>query len=285
MQSFTYVKPENVSELCNHLSNLKDKGKIISGGTDVIVQLRSHVISPETLIDISDLKELKQISCSDEECFIGPALTYTDIINNEKIQELFPSLVSSMISIGSPQIRNRGTPGGNIGNASPAADCALALVALQAKIMISSSRGTRFEYLENIYDIPGRLKIESDEFIENIILSLPVSGQKGAFFKLGHRNALCCSIVSISTNLTINNGVVEKAIIALGSVAPKPLRITAAEEEIKNKELSLELISHIASIVKEKVNPISDIRGSAEYRKEMAYEVTTNILSEYLGGV
>ncbi len=267
-KGFTYVKPISLSEALQHL-NTNDV-IVISGGTDIMIQLRYKSISPTKLVDVKDLEELKLIEEKGNTIYIGGAATFSQIVENDIIKNNFPTLVEAAQEVGGPQIRNVGTLAGNVQTASPAGDGLLALCALDATVELVSEKGSREVSIRDFVIGPKKTIKRHDE----IIKCFKVKKQDWdyeKFFKVGKRNALAISIVNGIIKINFNEDeTIKEARVVLGAVGPTPKRLERAEKYLVGKTCQEETIEELKSIVSNDISPISDIRGSSEYRKHIA---------------
>jgi CO/xanthine dehydrogenase FAD-binding subunit len=189
-------------------------------------------------------------------------------------------LVEACQSIGSPAIRNAATIGGNVCNASPAADGAIALLALDTSVAIASTRGERSVALKDFFTGPGKTVLESDEFVKSFSIPAATANGKYGWAKIGQRKADIIGIVCVAINMTIEGDKCQNVRIALGAVAPTPILATRAAAVIEGKILDDQLIAQAAQTAADEISPIDDIRASAWYRKQMTIELVSRQLSE-----
>lgn len=270
MHNFQFVSSESLNEALEHLSKYGKEAKIIAGGTDLLILLRNEspkISEIKYLIDIDSLSELKQVEIGNEYITIGATVNHAEIVNTVTINNKPNFLIEAASNIGSPQIRNRGTIGGNLVNASPAADIALPLLTLDAVVQIKSLMKTREVELKDFFIAPGQTCLKENEIVTLIRFKRNNLEKRGSFIKLGHRNAMIIAIASIAVNLEVNGDVIKDIKIAAGSVAPTPLRLFSTEEFLKNKEINTQLLLEAGKKVSEEVCCISDIRASEEYRR------------------
>jgi carbon-monoxide dehydrogenase medium subunit len=245
------------------------EARVIAGGTDLILRMRDRVLSPSLLIDLRALS-LGDIEVGDDELRIGASVSLSQVLENTDTQRLFPALVVACREFAGPPIRNRATLGGNIVNASPAADLVPPLAAYDARIVLSSCGGERVLPLLEFFAGPGQSVIEPDEILTEIRLPLMPTLSAATFIKLGQRRSMAISQVNVTTWLSIDKeSVVSEARIVLGAVAPVPMRALAAEQVISGNALSDELLCSAALKAAEEIMPISDVRASRSYRVEM----------------
>lgn len=243
------VKAKTIEEVLNILAEKKEKAKVIAGGTDLVIQLREKKINPEVLVDISNLKELNFIRETGDFIEIGAATRFVSIKNSPIISEQFKGLKEAAGNVGSPQIRNLGTVGGNICNASPAADTAPALLALDAVAVIKSSQNVREIALEDIYLDRGKVKLEPDEILYSVKFLKPQPGQGLGFVKLGMRKALAISSISSAVFVEIDkNNICTNIRIGSGALSRFPIREKEVESFLKGKELNENTIEEAANV-------------------------------------
>ncbi len=269
MRAPQYTAPATLEDALHLKREHGADARVIAGGTDLIPRMRDQVISPEILIDLRRVS-LDAISLTASEMQIGAYVTQAQLLANRDIAREFPALSEACREFAGPPIRNRGTVGGNIVNASPAADLVPPLVAYDANIILASSGGDREMPLAEFFIGPGQTIIEPDEILTEIRLPLMPSGTAATFLKLGQRRSMAISVVNLTTRLTLDGEcTVSDARIVLGAVAPTPIRAVAAEGVLTGKRLSDELLERAAREAGSEVTPISDVRASEAYRKNM----------------
>lgn len=271
LSEFDYLRPETLDEALDMIREHGDDASVIAGGTDLVIKIAEKIMSPKTLIDIGRIEELDQIFEEDEVIHIGAMTTFDTIENSSLIREKTPVLHLAAASVGNAQVRNRGTIGGNLANASPAADSAPPLLALDCEVVLTSHAGERVLPLTAFFLDLEKTAIEADELLKEI--RIPLNGSKAlpsSFIKLGKRKAACLSVVCTAVVLAHSSGVCTKARIGIGAVAPTPMRAKAAEAFLEGKTLSDQVIAEAADLAVNETTPISDIRASREYRKEMS---------------
>ncbi len=253
LKNFFDVKTENPA------------AKIIAGGTDILVQLKDDFNWP-FLIDISQIEELKGISKKSNLIRIGALTTHLEIEKNAILKKNTNVLVQAVKIIGSPQIRNRGTIGGNIANASPAGDTLPPLYVLNAEIELTSEAKTRKVPINEFFTGPGKSLIANNEIISAINIPIEENFKNGVFLRLGQREALAISKVSLAVT---RNSETNEFRIALGSVAPTVVRAPETEKLLSENCLNEKIINEAVKTICKEVSPINDIRSEADYRKEM----------------
>jgi len=262
-----YQRVANEQEL---LEGLAQPGAVIlCGGTDLLIKMRTGMIQPELLLDVMHVESLHGIRVDGSNIEIGAATLESDIIHSSLVSEHVPLLGTVLRQLGSVQIRNRGTLGGNIVNASPAADSVIPLLLYDSEIQIASSEGERWIRLEDFFTGPGRTTLESGEFVRTIRLPIPSDEFSPFFHKVGKRNALTIAIASLGTLICLDGGVIRELRVAAGSVAPTPLRLREVEEQLTGRTIEQTLITEARELAVNSISPISDIRASANYRKNV----------------
>jgi len=267
MSQFKYVSPKTKDEALKILQEKKSNVCIVAGCSIVLPNIRDKKIVSKVLVDISDIKELKGISKEQDKICIGPLTTIAELINSGVILKEGNILQQAAEQFADPIVRNSATIGGNLVDASPAADMAVPLLALDAILKIESFEQKRDVQLKDFFIGPERTVLREDEMITGIEFESSNINKNGCFIKLGLRKAMAITIASIAVNLEVKKNKITQVRIAMGSVAPTPIRLTATEEFLKDKEVNNELIEKAINKVREEVNPISDIRASEEYRR------------------
>jgi xanthine dehydrogenase FAD-binding subunit len=240
----------------------------IAGGTDMLVRLHDRLTKPwPKLLILENVQQLHKIAASKTAISIGSLTTFTEIEDSSLLRKHAPQLVTAAALAGSAQIRNRATIGGNIANGSPAGDTIPPLYVLGAAIELSSAKGKRIVPIEKFFIGPGKTVLKYNELITAI--KIPRLANHGFFMRLATRRALAISKVSVAASIMIKKSKIESAKIALGAVAPTVIRATRTEDYLVGKEITKEVISEAANIIKDEARPIDDIRSLAIYRKEM----------------
>ena len=275
-----YLAPKTLNEALDALKKQKEKSKIIAGGTDLVPRMRAGVVNPEILIDLR-LLGLNEIKTQGDWIHLGAGVTHTEILESDLLREHFPALIEAAQDIAGPPIRNRGTLGGNLVNASPAADLATPLIVYDAVAVITNNKGERSVPLGEFFTGPGQTVLKSEEILTEIRIP-KMSAQTGAaFIKLGKRKAMAIAVVSAAVRLTLaKDGKISQARIALGSVAPVPLRAAKAEKILEGQTPTEELFIKAGQKASADASPITDLRSTAEYRKKMVAVLTRRALSE-----
>lgn len=281
LPEFEYTKPSNEKELFALLDKYNDKNvRLLAGGTDLLPTIRSGKLSVNCLIDINFLS-LNEISEKDGSVHIGATVSFRQLTFNGLIRDKFPALVKAANSVGAVQTRSLATIGGNICSAIPSCDSAPILIALRAKLLLRGRDEQRIVAIEDFFKGPRSSILNSDELLYEIIIPLPKNGAKADFIKFGRRKALTLAIVNGAAMLELDK---EKKVldcrIALGAVAPVPVRACEAEAFLIGKKVNYENIDAVSRIIAREISPISDIRASAEYRLKMSQVIVKRILEQ-----
>ncbi len=273
-----YIAPRSLKELLTVLQHYSGEARIIAGGTDLIPQMRLGKLTPGVLIDPHHLP-LAEIVETNEDFHLGALVTHTQTLTSPLLKQTYPALVNACRQVGGPPVRNRGTLAGNLANASPAADSALPLLVYDARVVASRLSAERSLPMDEFYLGPGQTQLSSDEFIREITLPKMPLRTMAVFLKLGNRQAMAIAVASVAIRLSLNEqGQVSQARIALGSVAPTPLRAYQAETILQSHPLNDTTIRLAAQAACRAACPISDLRAAAEYRLKMVEVLTRRAL-------
>jgi CO/xanthine dehydrogenase FAD-binding subunit len=278
MRRFEFYSPKSLGEVLRFLSEKEDRARVIAGGTDLIPSLREGVSHPDFVLNLLEIEELNGVREAGQVLRLGATTTHTQLAESVILQRTCPALAQAAASVGGPLVRNRGTIGGNIVNASPAADLACSLLALDAEALLRSEKETRMVALRDFFVGPGQTVIKPDELLTEISIRLPKG--KSVFRKLGRRQSMSLSIVNAAVCLEMEGKICRKSRIALGSVAPTPIRCPEAEMMLANKEIGPELISKCAKEALVAAKPIDDQRAKAWYRIEAGTVLLRRALTE-----
>lgn len=274
---FQYYEPGSLNEALELLDRFGDQAKILAGGTDLLVKMKVRLVEPRILINIKKIPDLRYIREEANYIHIGALTTLRDIEKSKVIMKHAPGLYDAIKSMGSIQIRNMATIGGNLCNASPAADTAPPLLVHQARVVIASVNGYREIALEEFFISPGKTILNANEMVVEIILEKAYRGSS-AFRKIS-RVAMDLAIASSAVYLELKDGVIREARIALGSVAPKPFRARKTENAIKGLKPGSRDLYETLRLLEEEASPITDIRSTAEYRKYVVRPLTWDAIN------
>ncbi|MEA2020914.1 MAG: xanthine dehydrogenase family protein subunit M [Candidatus Caldatribacteriota bacterium] len=277
-----YFTPQKIEEAVEILSGYVKEIKVIAGGTDLLVQYYDQLYEVGSWLDLKNIEELKEIKIHQNQMLIGAMATHNQLEISQEIQRYFPVLSWAAADIGSPQIRNRGTIGGNIVNASPAGDLLPPLIAYQAQFKLVSRKKEMIIPAEKFFLGPKKTILKSDQLLTQIILPLPAEKTYGSWIKIGKRKALIIATITLAlvVKMDENDELIEDVSVCLGSVAPTPVEIKEIKEKMIGKNFKKLDFNLLGQIVEDKISPIDDIRGTKEYRKGVAKEIMINALEE-----
>ena len=276
-----WLRPRSVDECIEMLGEKPTSKRLIAGGTDLAVRIGAGVERPPVLVDLGLVDELRTLRVDGDRVVLGSAVTHGAIAGSDALASRARALTQACRAVGSPQIRSRATIGGNIANASPAADGATALLVLDAEARVRRPDGSeRAVPLERFFKGPGECCLESCDLLEAVEFDLPPEGVRSVYIKAGQRNALAIAIASVAAVLILGEGVR----IALGSVAPTPVRARGAESLFAETWGSGGDVDAILEEVAEKAveasSCIEDVRATASYRRRLVRALTLRALRE-----
>ncbi|MBV7272440.1 xanthine dehydrogenase family protein subunit M [Clostridiaceae bacterium UIB06] len=272
--------PRTFREL-RELFEIYSDGRILAGGTDLLVKLRKHGDKPSALFSIEHLSELQQVEEGKNNIFIGAGVTHQQLLELPIIKQRFKGMHDALSVLGSPLIRHSGTLGGNLCTASPAGDTLPSLYVLDAKIEIYGQVEKRCVPIAEFIKDSGKTILKQGEFVTGIYIPFLESNTFSAYYKVGKRKALAIAIASLAVMLQLNsNGTVEKIKLAWGSVGPAVMILPEVENFLKGKVLSDTTLSQAGKMAALGVSPIDDIRASSEYRRCLAANLLFRLCSE-----
>jgi CO/xanthine dehydrogenase FAD-binding subunit len=278
---FQFTEPKTLEEAFEIVAQNKGDAAFLAGGTDLLVNLKKKVVNHKAVISLEKLAELKNTGYSDEKGLTLGAMTrISDLEESPVVREKYPILSIAASKLGSPQIRNRATVGGNICTARPAGDIIGPLIAYGATVRLVSKNGERRQSLEEFFLGPGKTIIREGEILVDIQLNTVPTNTGASCIKYGIRKAMEIAIVSVTSVLTFENRSCKSARIVLGAVAPTFIRSRQAEGVLLGKSFSRDIAGQAAKLAADCCQPISDIRASAEYRRELVEVLTRRSLLE-----
>lgn len=283
LPSFEFIEPTSVKQVCSALHQSTGKAKVIAGGTDLLVNMKKKLIKPEAIISLAKISRLKEISYSDGNGLkMGSLVTMTELAESRVVVDKFPALAKAASKLGSPQIRNRATIGGNICSARPAADTLGPLIGYGAKVKLVGAQGERPVLLEEFFTGPGETILGPSEILTEILIKPPIPDTYSNYVKFGVRKAMEIAIVSVTSVITLDpgNGRCKEARIVLGAVAPMFIRCPESEEVLVGNRITEDLAAQVGTLAAQSCWPISDIRGSAEYRRMLVESLTRRTILE-----
>jgi len=278
-----YSEPSTLKEAFSILAKVEG-AKILAGGTDVIVSMREGKIAPAHIVNIKRISGLDKIGPSTGGGLrIGALATIGAVETSALVRNAFPMVAEAAHQIGSLPVRNRATVGGNLCNSSPSADMAPPLIAPGAVAKIAGPKGRRSVNLEEFFTGPGKTVLSKVEILTEIHIPDPPRNSFGAFLKHGPRQCMDIATVNAAVMVTLKGKVCENARVVLGAVAPVPMRAKRAEAEIRGKPIEDEIIRKVGEIAAKECVPISDVRGSADYRREVVNVLVRRLFGKALG--
>ena len=284
MYDITYIKPRTLQEAIEQKAEFGKDSLFIAGGSNLLVYMKDRKINPKYFIDVSELEELREITFNNKTISIGPSVKIIEIEDSNQIKKSAYLLNQATKKFANPLIKNKATIGGNIADASPAADMVPPLLALDAYLELKSVNEAKQIQLKDFFLSPRKTAIGDNEIISKIILKKMEENDRSSFIKLGLRNATTISVVSIAVWLSLEkeSGKINDIRVALGSVAPTPLRSQSVENLLKNKVPNEKLIKQAMEEIQKDINPISDVRGSSDYRREMSATLLKRAINQCL---
>ena len=280
---FDYYVPKTLDDALAFLSEHKDEARVVAGGTDVVVQARKGLLNPRYLVDITEIDALDAIEYrEDGTLVIGSLTTISAVEKSELVRRHHPIIAQAAGLLASPAIRNQATVGGNLCNAAPSAETAPALLATEAKMGIVGIGTERTVAVNQFFLSPGRTVIGAGELLTRITVAPMAKDAKGIYRKQAIRGSVDCAISGVAVVLQMdrNTKTCKDVKIALGAVAPTPIRAIEAEKVLINHAVTEKLIEDVARMVADGSKCITDVRSTADYREEMVYLLTKNILTD-----
>jgi CO/xanthine dehydrogenase FAD-binding subunit len=282
MSAFGYRRPGSLEELLRIKEEERERALLLAGGSNLMVYIKEGSLREGTLVDLMALPELKGVRRSDGVLDIGATEVMADLLASTELRASLPLLTEVLSGFANPLVRARATIGGNVADASPIADTVPCLLCLEASLEVASRRGRRAIPLNAFFTAPGQNVLEPDEVILRLRVPLPRQGH-GAWQKLGLRNGTSCSVTSVAVWLEVEGAEVGTIRIACGGVAPAPIRAPLAERAFRGQKLERRSIAELARAVLKDIHPIGDVRGSAEYRREVTARLLARAVRQAAG--
>jgi len=282
LSDFDYYRPSTVDEACHLLARFHEDAKVLAGGTDLLPKMKNELIAPRVLVSLRSISQIRGIfHVQGRGIVIGAGMTHNGLINSPLLQERHPSISEAAHTMANNQVRNMGTVGGNLVSAVPSADLPPILIALDASVTLTGTGGKRTMILGHFFVGPQRSAILPDEVLEEI--TIPDQLATGsAYIKFGLRRSGALAVVGVAASVVAEDKAVRSARIVLGAVAPTPIRATSAEELLVGREATEEVLEEVGRAAALECKPISDIRGSEEYRRDMVRVFTKRTLRKAL---
>ena len=283
MRRFHLALPRSIEDCLKLLAERGPEAKLVAGGTDLLPQMKNGLIKPAAVIDLSGVADLRVLRREDGAGLrVGASVAAREIELDPYTRSTYPALAESGALVGSVQIRNLATVGGNLCNAAPSADMAPPLLALDAEAIIAGPRGRRRVPMADFFTGVRRTVLAPDELLVELIVPAPGPRSGGQYLRHTPRRELDIAVVGVASQITLSDGVCRKARIALAAVAPTPIRATAAERALEGQPLTAQQIARAAQLAVEAARPISDQRGSADFRRHLVGVLTCRTLTTAL---
>ena len=278
MTPMTYEQPKTSAEAVAILDECGVKAKILGGGTDLVVDLKHRPGGVSVLVDITRIPELQGIEETNDGLRIGSAVTYTEIMSSPLCKKIIPVVCEASHTVGAVQTQNLGTIGGNLVTCVPSADSAPGLMLLEAIATIVGKDGERTVPVEDFFVAPRKTCLQPSEILSSLLIPRKNLSKPSFFLKAGLRKGQALALVNVASSLNIVNGKIVNARIALGAVAPTPIRAFEAEKFLEGADPSETNLRKAAEMAVEAAKPITDFRASADYRKQLIKVMTYRTL-------
>jgi CO/xanthine dehydrogenase FAD-binding subunit len=280
MPTFDYAAPTTLAEAVTLMAS-EGTVRALAGGTDLIDQLKTNRRNADLVVDLKRVPELQRLESDADGLHIGAARCCSDLHHDSTVNRLYAGLADSTGLVGSVQIQNRAAVGGNVCNAAPSGDTTPNLLAHEAIAVITGPAGIRRVELTDFFVGPGQTVLQKGEFLQQLTVPAPPEHSASAYLRFIPRNEMDIAVAGVASFLHMDPATktVHKARLALASVAPTPVRARAAESVLEGKVISIELINAASEAAIESATPITDVRGSAEYRRELVRVLTRRTLN------
>jgi len=283
VRRFHLALPRSIEDCLKLLAERGPEAKLVAGGTDLLPQMKNGLVKPTAVIDLSGVADLRVLRREDGAGLrVGASVAAREIERDPYTRSAYPALAESGALVGSVQIRNLATVGGNLCNAAPSADMAPPLMALEAEAVVAGPRGRRRVPMADFFTGVRRTVLAPDELLVELIVPAPGPHSGGQYLRHTPRRELDIAVVGVASQVTLSDGVCRKARIALAAVAPTPIRATAAERALEGQPPTAQLIARAAQLAVEAARPISDQRGSADFRRHLVGVLTRRTLTTAL---
>jgi CO/xanthine dehydrogenase FAD-binding subunit len=268
IRDFELISPACLAECVEAVGKHGDAAACLAGGTDLHVTMRAGIRSPRVVIWLGKVAELERADERDGRMFLGATLTHSEI-SRLPMLACIGSLGKAAASVGSPQVRNAGTLGGNLANASPAGDLYPPLLTLDAEVVLASAEGERTVRLEDFATGPGSTRRRAGEIVAGVVFDRPAAGTYFDFAKIGLRNAVAISVASVAISARLENGEFDDVRIACGAVAPRPVRMRRVEALLQGEALTGRLLAGVEATAARTCDPVTDLRATSTYRRHV----------------
>ena len=284
MREFDFAEPSSVAEASQMLADQGDDARIIAGGSALMLAMRQRMLAPTHLISVARLPRLHGIDFDPHQGLrIGAMSRHIDVARSELVKKHAPVLARMAGQVANPQVRNQGTIGGNLCYADPSTDPPGCLMALDASVVLGSTRGERVLSMEEFLVDYYATAMEPDEVLLEIRVPLQAPGTQGIYTRFLRTAAEHRPLASVALVVQMDGQICHQARLAVGASTPIPARLHRAEDCLRGKTVNAQLAAEVASIVAEDIQPISDLRGSSEFRREMVRTVTRRTVATLFG--
>ena len=283
MSEFDFLSPKSLNAALRAIDAKGRSYKLLAGGTNLVPDIRAQSVHPRWVVDLSGIEALRYLKEERGRIRIGALTTISDLIDSKLIKNRVPLFWQAASHFAGPIVRNRATIGGNLVEASPAADSAVPLLTLKAQVKLQSLKTQRTLPLEKFFADYRRTAIRAGEILTEVVFPIPDRAAKFAYHKMGRRNAMAISVVSVAVLLKMEGDTCSEAALALGAVAPTPIRFWEAESLLRSKKVDLNLAKKCGELAAESLRPISDLRASADYRRQMCAVYVRKAICESVG--
>jgi len=283
VRRFEVALPESLDECLRLLADRGPESKLLAGGTDLLPQMKNGVTTPKHVIDLTGVARVHALENDAKTGLrIGSAVPARQVELDARVRNGYAAIADAAALIGSVQVRNLASVGGNLCNAAPSADMAPPLLALEAQAVIAGPKGERRVPLSDFFTGVRKTVLGPNELLVEVATPPPGPRSGGSYLRHTPRRELDIAVVGVASQVTLSNGTCAKARIALAAVAPTPIRATAAEAALEGKALTPELIDRAAELAMQSARPISDQRGSADFRRHLVRVLTRRTLTAAL---
>lgn len=265
-----YESPATTKEAVTLLAKEKGPAYVLAGGTDLLVRLKTGTIEPALVVDIKRIADMTAIRALKSSFKIGAGVSGAEVGRHKALRKALPGLVEATNLIGSDQIQGRATMVGNLCNASPAADSVPAMIAAGAKAVVVGKRGRRNVAVEDIIVGPGKTSLKKGEVIEAISVPKPGRRTADAYLRFTPRTEMDIAVVGVAISMTLERGIIRKAKVCLGAVAPTPVLVPAGVKALVGSKLDEDALAALSAACSAACDPIDDKRGTAAYRIRVA---------------
>ena len=281
MKPFDYVAAHSLKEAISLLAQNSPEARPIAGGTDLLVRMKRNLVHPRLLVDLAGVAEFQGIELTEQGLRIGSMVTHAEMMHSPLVRRYAPALAAASASVGAPQTRYLGTIGGNLASGVPSMDGAPPLLALEAKVTVAHSDGQKVMGLKDLFSGPQCTILTPEQLLMDILIPAEYLGKPSGFIKYGRRKALSLSLVNMAACVELDQSGRRfvRVRLAMGAVAPTPIRAYEAEAFLEGKEYSEGVLAEAGAIAAGEAKPIDDLRASAEYRRELIRVITGRVLT------